>query len=364
MNNLQKTNLHVNESVTFYNLILAKPIFKLIFSPELVIKQEASLYKPFLNMFKLTSSRGETFDYHKKASLAVFQHYLSDKYTRSKARRVSSCADELYFELAPDANGKRRLRLKHAVFCRVRLCPVCQWRRTLTYIAKFHQNLPTILAKHQDLKGYVFLFLTLTVKNCDISQLKTTINNMNSAFVKMKKRKEFINYIQGYIKAIEVTKSNSSAGNSHPHFHVLLAVKEQDYKRSDKRLTTKDWQQLWKSCLNVDYDPVVNIKKTYSTKKDFPKGNVINNSGILEVLKYSVKVPDLVSDRNWFLTLSYQLDRKRFIDVGGIFKHIFSEKEKKKGGEKKEKEVEMKGAVLRFEYDKKYDKYAKANMKK
>ena len=46
---------------------------------------------------------------------------------KRKAERLRNCATWLSF--AAGADG--RLRLHDANFCRVRLCPICQWRRAL-----------------------------------------------------------------------------------------------------------------------------------------------------------------------------------------------------------------------------------------
>lgn len=45
-----------------------------------------------------------------------------------KARRLAECAQWAEFERLPNGQG---LRLHEASFCRVRLCPMCQWRRSL-----------------------------------------------------------------------------------------------------------------------------------------------------------------------------------------------------------------------------------------
>ena len=44
--------------------------------------------------------------------------------------------------------GETRLRLREAHFCRIRHCPVCQWRRSLMWQARFYQSLPRIVADY------------------------------------------------------------------------------------------------------------------------------------------------------------------------------------------------------------------------
>ena len=94
-------------------------------------------------------------------------------------------------------NRETRLRLRSAQFCRVRHCPVCQWRRTLMWQARFYQALPKIVVDYPSSR---WLFLTLTVRNCEIGELGTVLTAMNAAFKRMEKRKELspVQVDQGY----------------------------------------------------------------------------------------------------------------------------------------------------------------------
>ena len=58
------------------------------------------------------------------------------------ALRMASCSGLLRFGWSTIMEtGETRLRLRSAQFCRVRHCPVCQWRRTLMWQARFYQAL-------------------------------------------------------------------------------------------------------------------------------------------------------------------------------------------------------------------------------
>ncbi|MFZ5063913.1 protein rep, partial [Escherichia coli] len=67
-------------------------------------------------------------------------------------------------------------------------CPVCQWRRSLMWQARFYQSLPSI---QQEQPKARWLFLTLTVRNCKVSELGDTLTAMNSAWNRLRLRKEF-----------------------------------------------------------------------------------------------------------------------------------------------------------------------------
>src|SRR6266545_6924239 len=53
--------------------------------------------------------------------------------------RVAQCSQILHFARDPPTNGTSKLKLKAAWFCRVRLCPVCQYRRSMQWQARLYQ---------------------------------------------------------------------------------------------------------------------------------------------------------------------------------------------------------------------------------
>ncbi|MBE3060566.1 protein rep, partial [Klebsiella pneumoniae] len=63
--------------------------------------------------------------------------------------------------------------------------------------------------------------MTLTGRNCAIEELGETLSRMNTAFQRLKDRKEF-RPVQGWIRTTEVTRG--SDGSAHPHFHTLMRV--------------------------------------------------------------------------------------------------------------------------------------------
>lgn len=80
-----------------------------------------------------------------------------------KARRLSACAQWAEFEQLPEGQG---LRLHDASFCRVRLCPMCQWRRSLKLGAQVRRVVERANADHIRESGtaWRWLMITFTVK--------------------------------------------------------------------------------------------------------------------------------------------------------------------------------------------------------
>ena len=88
--------------------------------------------------------------------------------------RMSMCASVLFFGCTED--GERRLR--NTSYCRARLCPVCQWRRSL----KVRGQMMEILDHVERAQGLRYIMLTVTVKNCASSDLRRTLKDMLRAW--------------------------------------------------------------------------------------------------------------------------------------------------------------------------------------
>lgn len=257
------------------------------------------------------SDRDRVWDEHKANSDIVSNHYLNSSYRRY-AERINLCADLLQFKLTPDAyDGVYKLKLAAAQFCRVRHCPVCQWRRSLMWKAKAHRLLPKVLEHYPSSR---WLFLTLTVRNCKITELRETLNSMHQAFKRMTKLKTWA--IEGWIKSTEITRGKD--GSAHPHFHCLLMVKS-SYFRGQNYISQAKWTELWQQSMRLDYKPMVHVRAV--SKENDPR--II----IPEILKYQVKESDLIRDRQWFIELTRQLHKTRAVAVGGVLKQYLRELE-------------------------------------
>uniref|UniRef100_A0A0C1QX02 Uncharacterized protein n=1 Tax=Tolypothrix bouteillei VB521301 TaxID=1479485 RepID=A0A0C1QX02_9CYAN len=236
----------------------------------------------------------------------------------SYAARINQCSKALAFALAANEVGELFFRLESAMFCRCRHCPICQWRRSLMWLAKFFKVLPAI---QQDYPNYRFIFLTLTVKNCQLSELRDTLAWMHKAWILLTKRKAFP--AVGWVKSVEVTKPKEPL-TAHPHFHCILMVPSSYFSGAGKYLKHEKWRELWKSCLRVDYDPIVHISVV---KPKVGQSAFMLEAALRETLKYSVKPSDLVNDPEWLAGLTQQLHKTRAIALGGVFKKYLSDDE-------------------------------------
>lgn len=199
------------------------------------------------------SQRDKPWDKHRGNADKVANHYRSAEEFTKYATRIDFCSQLLDFKLIPDSDeGMLKLKLANARFCRVRHCPVCQWRRSLMWKAKAYQILPLIVEKYPK---YRWLFLTLTVRNCPIDELRETLVWMNKSWQRLSQLQRFP--AVGWIKSMEVTRGKD--GSAHPHFHCLLLVKP-GYFSGQEYLKQTEWVELWKRSLRVDYQPILDIQ--------------------------------------------------------------------------------------------------------
>lgn len=202
------------------------------------------------------------------------------------------------------------MKLHDARFCRVRLCPICQWRRSLKTFAQMSQVLDVASAD-----GYQFIFLTLTVRNCDGSELSDELTHLLLSFNRLMKYKDVLKAVKGYYRGCEVTH-NTLTDEYHPHIHAILAVRS-GYFSGKTYLSQARWSELWRRALQVDYDPIVDVRKCKGGSK-----------AIAEACKYAVKPSDVISFDDWDMTvetlrtLDKALESRRFIGLGGVLKDI------------------------------------------
>ena len=116
-------------------------------------------------------------DKHRRYADRVMSHYAGSKFDRY-AERIGLCSQLLEFDLKAVDGDAMRLQLRSARFCRVRHCPVCQWRRSLMWKAKAYQVLPKVVEQYPT---HRWLFMTLTQKNIHITELRKTLTEMNKS---------------------------------------------------------------------------------------------------------------------------------------------------------------------------------------
>lgn len=151
----------------------------------------------------------------------------------NKHYRVLDCSTFLEFKLTTVND----LKLTSANFCKVRLCPMCSWRRSL----KIFGQVSKVMDHVEENYNYRYIFLTLTVRNCYGEDLRDTLDLMTKSFNKLSERKAFKQAVKGYFRSLEITY-NKKDNTYHPHFHMILAVDNSYFTQSKIYLSQENGQ--------------------------------------------------------------------------------------------------------------------------
>lgn len=256
----------------------------------------------------------------------VFSNLISDYFSNSndeilqkKSSRVRNCSNVIFVGKSQSEDYK----IINNNHCNCRECLTCMQRKRKQHFAKFNEVLKLI---DKDNINGEFIFLTLTVKNCSVYELRNSINDINKAFNLFIKYQRINKFLLGYVRAIEVTKEKNSIDFSHPHIHALLFV-DKTYFYSRNRISTKEFSNLWKKALKVDYNPIVDVRKIYdknlNDKNYYDEEEIKKNTlfySCLEVFKYQTKADDLLYDKLYTVEQSKQLNKVRNVVFGKLFK--------------------------------------------
>ena len=256
------------------------------------------------------SSQGKKRDWRgrKVLSLRLADIFENLGYKKSLVERVQTCGDTLRFIQNQDGS----LKLYQAYFCKNKLCPMCNWRRSMKYSYQTSRIVDEAIKQEPKVR---FLFLTLTVKNVEGEALNSTISQLTKSFDRLFRRAKVKKNLLGYLRSVEVTH-NEDDNSYHPHIHVLMMVKSSYFKGKENYITQKEWGDMWSQSLKVDYTPMIDIR----TVKEKGKGL---RGAVLETAKYPTKPIKMDIENKQVVDDLYNgLYRKRQLGYGGLFKTI------------------------------------------
>lgn len=259
---------------------------------------------------------------HKKSSLKLSDIYYNiyqrtkDTYWLKRKDRLANCGNRLTFNVfEPDlkVSSKPVIRVKNIESCRVRLCPMCNWRRSLKLTAQMQEILEIV----DETNDFSYLMLTLTVPNVAPVELSGAITDMLKSWKLLAKYKAFDKAIKGWYRGLEVTY-NAKANTYHPHMHCILAVNK-SYFKSRYYIKQADWLTMWQKATKNNAITQIDIRKI--------KARADNSimSAVAETCKYTVKSIDYIKSdvklsADIVETLDKSLANRRLVAFGGCFK--------------------------------------------
>ena len=228
--------------------------------------------------------------------------------SKKRVKAISECGT--FLQYATDKKVENR-KLFTANFCQNRYCPICAKNKSF----KDAKDVKIITEYLRD-SGFEFLFATFTAPNCSQEELKDEITAYNKSLERMFKRQKY-NFIQGYVRKLEITfnndKSSKSYGTFHPHLHVLIAIDKSYFGR--KYVSKQEWLVDWRKAMRDNTITQVDIKKV---SLDSRKNNI--DKSILELTKYITKDFDFYSEVDVFENFYKGTKGKQMFSFSGIFR--------------------------------------------
>ena len=235
----------------------------------------------------------EPYSKHRRYNTPICGHLALDPDTLDIARAIGNCATSIAVEVPLEGPQAGQAVLRAANPCNRRLCPFCEWRRSRAWRRRFFEGLPKF---HEDFPTHRAIFLTLTVKNCPVNELRTTINDMHRGWNRMVQRSFFPTKF--WFRRTEVTKQGGDPAlclgpSMHPHIHAVLFVPAGYFSHGYVRQT--EWTKQWMDAMRLDYQPVVDIRRARSRSSSGGATTAQSRAAAVEASKYATKATDLIA---------------------------------------------------------------------
>ena len=235
----------------------------------------------------------DKFTKHRRYNTPICRALAMDAETVDLAKAIGNCAPTLGVDITQLPEGPAEAQLRAARVCNRRVCPFCEWRRSRAWRRRFFEGLPKFA---EDFPSHKPVFLTLTVKNCRIEDLRSTIGDMHKSWIRMTKLSMFPTKF--WFRRTEVVlqgAKNAELGAVmvHPHIHVLLMVPAGYFSHGYVKQT--DWQKSWQMSARLDYSPVIDVRRGKQNSSSGGATTADTTGAALEVSKYATKATDLIN---------------------------------------------------------------------
>ena len=235
----------------------------------------------------------EPYSKHRRYNTPICSSLAMDSETLDIAKAIGNCATSIGVEVALEGPQAGQALLRAANPCNRRLCPFCEWRRSRAWRRRFFEGLPKF---HEDFPTHQAIFLTLTVRNCPVDELRTTINDMHRGWNRMVQRSFFPTKF--WFRRTEVTQKSAQLNalgplTMHPHIHAVLFVPAGYFSHGYVRQT--EWQKQWMDAMRLDYVPVVDVRRAKTRSSSGGATIEQSRAAALEASKYATKATDLIA---------------------------------------------------------------------
>ena len=271
--------------------------------------------KQKLNSYKVIELLGDDYTFNDFGADTTDRRYM----------QILNCGTQLFFE--KETTTKTVYHLKAANFCRQRICPMCQFRKSERMFAQMLQVVQELE------KQYRFIHLVLTIPNSSYgSELIAGIKVLYKAYNMLMHRNAYITAFKGALRCLEVSY-NYDTDTFHPHLHCLIAVNKSYFNDSKVYLSRDKIMQDWtkavkKAIVGIEHTEYINRDCDYQVYVRACKEG--DYEGVAEVCKYCLKPLQLddnsksEQNKRFLLTVWHTLKNMRFVQKYGVIKDCFA----------------------------------------
>ncbi|HHQ6045905.1 TPA: protein rep [Enterobacter asburiae] len=234
--------------------------------------------KKFSELADVAAANAQTLNRRKKENINLSRIYQKIG-QQDRAHRVAFCCSYRYMLV----DSEKRAHNVHTVRCRDRHCSECQKIKSWIYQSRLKRT--AIEKIKSDFKSDEFLFLTFTLKNPKVTQMRKAMRTMSQAFGMLTRRKPFSEIFRGGIRTFEVTRNYAERlkNHCHPHIHAIAQTKSDAFNLFIAYIQAEEIKALKKSLRNKRKNTDLLEKEINKINKRYSKLTANKKAEIVKV---------------------------------------------------------------------------------
>lgn len=234
--------------------------------------------KKFSELADVAAANAQTLNRRKKENISLSKIYQKIG-QQDRAHRVAFCCSYRYMLV----DSEKRAHNVHTVRCRDRHCSECQKIKSWIYQSRLKRT--AIEKIKSDFKSDEFLFLTFTLKNPKVTQMRKAMRTMSQAFGMVARRKPFSDVFRGGIRTFEVTRNYAERlkNHCHPHIHAIAQTKADAFNLFIAYIQAEEIKALKKSLRNKRKNTDLLEKEINKINKRYSKLTANKKAEIVKV---------------------------------------------------------------------------------
>lgn len=234
--------------------------------------------KKFSELADVAAANAQTLNRRKKENISLSKIYQKIG-QQDRAHRVAFCCSYRYMLV----DSEKRAHNVHTVRCRDRHCSECQKIKSWIYQSRLKRT--AIEKIKSDFKSDEFLFLTFTLKNPKVTQMRKAMRTMSQAFGMLTRRKPFSEIFRGGIRTFEVTRNYAERlkNHCHPHIHAIAQTKSDAFNLFIAYIQAEEIKALKKSLRNKRKNTDLLEKEINKINKRYSKLTANKKAEIVKV---------------------------------------------------------------------------------